>query len=135
MVTHWSGNHQNPQILPKSLFWFPWKTGHMRIPIKFNILKGELVSYILHKTALKYLNSNQNDSSSSEKLLKQSFMYPEFPFVFYMILLIIHVLCIKAVGPCHIQEVISQHIFGICTNKMFSIQKLMTCSKIIIFVK
>ena len=29
------------------------------------------LSYILEKTALKYPNSNQNDSSRSEKLVKQ----------------------------------------------------------------
>ena len=37
---------------------------YMTIPIKFNKLKRGS-SYILQKTALKYLNSNQNDSSRS----------------------------------------------------------------------
>ena len=33
-----------------------------------------------------------------------------------------HYLCIYAVGPCHIQEVISQHLFGIST-KFFQYSK------------
>ena len=38
------------------------------------------------------------------------------PFVLYMKLFIMHFLCIKDVRPCHIQEVISQHLFGIFTK-------------------
>ena len=58
------------------------------------------------------------------------------PFVLYIKLIIMDFLCNWAVRPCHIQEVISQHLFGIST-KFFkcSIQMLMTCSQIIIFVK
>ena len=44
--------------------------GHMTIPKRFNNLKEDPLSYILQKTALEYLNSKQNDSSRSEKLMK-----------------------------------------------------------------
>ena len=41
-------------------------------------------------------------------------MYPIFhPLYLYIKL---HFLCIQAVRPCHIQEVISQHLFGISTK-------------------
>ena len=40
--------------LAKSPSWFPWKPGHMTIPIKFNKLKRG--TFKLHLTALKYLN-------------------------------------------------------------------------------
>ena len=38
------------------------------------------------------------------------------PFVLYIKLFMMHFLCIKAVRPCHIQEVISQHLIGISTT-------------------
>ena len=44
------------------------------------------------------------------------------PFVLYIKLFIIHFLCVKDVRPCHIQEVISQHLFGIFT-KFFQYSK------------
>ena len=33
------GVTSKPTDLPKSLSWFPWKPGHMTIPITFNKLK------------------------------------------------------------------------------------------------
>ena len=62
------------------------------------------------------------------------------PFVLNIKLYIMHFLCIRAVRPCHVQEVISRHLFGISTqffqyskaHDLFldhhSTQKLMTCS-------
>ena len=44
------------------------------------------------------------------------------PFVLYIKLFIMHFLCIKDVRHCHIQEVISQHLFGIST-KFFQYSK------------
>ena len=41
---------------------------HMTIPKKITNSKEDPLSYILHETALKYLNSNQNDSSRSETI-------------------------------------------------------------------
>ena len=58
--------------------------------------KGEPFSYIIQKTALSYLNSNQNDSSRFEKPMIQLFMYPLFnPLYLYIKLFIMHFsLCI-----------------------------------------
>ena len=43
----------------------------MTILIEFNELERGSFSYILQKTALEYPNSNGNDSSRSEKVIKQ----------------------------------------------------------------
>ena len=78
MVTGSSGQGQDPQILPKSLFWFPWKFLHITISITFNKLKGEAFSTSYKKTAFKYLILDQYDSSRSEKLTNLQSMYPLF---------------------------------------------------------
>ena len=44
------------------------------------------------------------------------------PFVLYIKLFMMHFLCILAGRPCHIQEVISQHLIGIST-KFFQYSK------------
>ena len=68
MVTHLLGSLRNSQIVPKPHCWFQWKPGHMTIPVTNS--KKDPLGYILQKTALGYFNSNQNDSSRSEKLIK-----------------------------------------------------------------
>ena len=51
-------------------------SGHMTIPIKkIKTSKGVPFRYILQKLVLKYLDSNQNDSCRSEKLIQLKFMY------------------------------------------------------------
>ena len=76
----------------------------MTIQIKFNKLKKEPFSDVLQKTGLQYLNSNQNDSSNK--------MVIHVPYILHFVI----------VRPCHIQKVISQHLFGIST-KFFQYSK------------
>ena len=61
---------QNPQILPKSLLVSMETWSHDNSDKVQQTQKRNLLATFYKKTALEYLNSNQNDSSRSENLIK-----------------------------------------------------------------